>query len=174
MTHTVLGTESAVDVAAPRDGSLERSRRISNQLLVELVRIDASKSRLALELADLFQRSRRLSMRLALAEHRRETKIHLERLRVMITMVAGRDQPAAAPMSEGNFDLSKAGTPPDAAILAQLLRASRTAVAQYEASSATAAAERLTIAANLLTISLSEERQTADRFVSMLRLIDEE
>jgi hypothetical protein len=47
-------------------------------------------------------------------------------------------------------------------------------VTQYEATVATAAAERLTFAANLLAISLAEERQAVDRFVSMVRLIDEE
>ena len=174
MTHTVLSSQSAGNVAAIRRSALERPRRVSNQLLPELVRIDASKKRLAIELAALFHRSRRLSMRLALADYRRETEIQLERLRVLINMVAGRGQPEAAPTPEGNFDVNMVAAPPDAAVFALLLRASRAAVAQYEATVATAAAERLPFAANLLTISLAEERQVVDRLVEMVRLIDEE
>jgi hypothetical protein len=113
-------------------------------------------------------------MRLTLAAHRRDTEIHLERLRVMITMVARKDQPAAAPMPEGNFDLTMAGTPPDAAFYALLLRASRTAAAEYEATVAAATAEGLAVATNLLTVSLTDEQQDVERFVSIVHSIDEE
>jgi hypothetical protein len=140
----------------------------------ELVEIDASKNRLALEVDALFRRSRRLGIRLALSDHRRATKTQIDRLGIMITMIAPRDQPAAAPMPEGNFDLTGVGELPDAAVFGPLLRASLAAVAQYETAVATATAEHLPFAVNLLAVSLAEERQAVDRLVSTMGSINEE
>lgn len=170
MSETIDGRGLASLVAPTRRRRIESVRR-SSELARALAQLVASKARLATQLEALFRASRGLPLRLALSDHRRETITQVDRLQLMIAMLADRDEPPSAPVSSGNVARAGAATRPSAAVVATMLRASQGVVSQYQAALTLAAESGLPSAVTLLTASLTDERAAVQRLSAIAVLI---
>jgi ferritin-like metal-binding protein YciE len=152
--------------AMPRQLPPQRSGALPDHLMQQLRLIHASEAALARDLKVLFRRTNWLPLRLVLADQRRETNRHVDRLASLMPMATDHSPPAYSWADESG-DGERTGPCPPGAIIAGPLRASRAAVTAYATAIAAATERGLAFAAQLLSSSLAEEMTTTRRLASM-------
>jgi ferritin-like metal-binding protein YciE len=144
----------------------DRSAVLLDPLMRQLRLIYASKSRLAVDLERLFCRTNWLPLRLQIADQRRETNNHIDRLICLLPTVDGRVPPPMMLVAGGRLDVGRAPPLPATAIVAELLELSRSAVAAYDGVLAAVTQRGLGYAVGLLTSSRADEIMTTRRLAA--------